>query len=110
MKWVRCFLICCLSLFVISCDKETAMQPREEVSLKPDKSYVYEKIQKPELAFSKDMKQMYLIAGEEVPYFIFRMRTSGKDSYMECRWGEDKKWVTKKTSWSDFVAKKLRQW
>ena len=61
MKWVRCFLICCLSLFVISCDKETAMQPREEVSLKPDKSYVYEKIQKPELAFSKDMKQMYLI-------------------------------------------------
>lgn len=78
MKWVRCFLICCLSLFVISCDKETAMQPREEVSLKPDKSYVYEKIQKPELAFSKDMKQMYLIAGEEVPYFIFRMRTSGK--------------------------------
>lgn len=71
MKWVRCFLICCLSLFVISCDKETAMQPREEVSLKPDKSYVYEKIQKPELAFSKDMKQMYLIAGEEVPYFIF---------------------------------------
>ena len=52
MKWVRCFLICCLSLFVISCDKETAMQPREEVSLKPDKSYEYEKIQKPELAFS----------------------------------------------------------
>lgn len=51
------------------------------------------------------MKQMYLIAGEEVPYFIFRMRTSGKDSYMECRWEGDKKWVTKKTSWSDFVAK-----
>lgn len=105
MKWVRCFLICCLSLFVISCDKETAMQPREEVSLKPDKSYVYEKIQKPELAFSKDMKQMYLIVNEEVPYYIFRMRTSGKESYMECRWEEDKKWVTKKTSWSDFVAK-----
>ena len=61
MKWVRCFLICCLSLFVISCDKETAVQPREEVSLKRDKSYEYEKIQKPELAFSKDMKQMYLI-------------------------------------------------
>ena len=105
MKWVRYFLICCLSLFVISCDKETAMQPREEVSLKPDKSYEYEKIQKPELAFSKDMKQMYLIVNEEVPYYIFRMRTSGKDSYMECRWEEDKKWVTKKTSWSDFVAK-----
>ena len=78
MKWVRYFLICCLSLFVISCDKETAMQPREEVSLKRDKSYEYEKIQKPDPAFSKDMKQMYLIAGEEVPYFIFRMRTSGK--------------------------------
>lgn len=105
MKWVRCFLICCLSLFVISCDKETAMQPREEVSLKPDKSYEYEKIQKPELAFSKDMKQMYLIVNEEVPYYIFRMQTSGKDSYMECRWEGDKKWVTKKTSWSDFVAK-----
>lgn len=37
MKWVRYFLICCLSLFVISCDKETAVQPREEVSLKRDK-------------------------------------------------------------------------
>lgn len=105
MKWVRCFLICCLSLFVISCDKEAAVQPREEVSLKRDKSYEYEKIQKPEPAFSNDMKQMYLIAGEEVPYFIFRMRTSGKDSYMECRWEEDKKWVTKKTAWNDFIAK-----
>ena len=70
MKWVRCFLICCLSLFVISCDKETAMQPREEVSLKPDKSYEYEKIQKPELAFSKDMKQMYLIVNELVDALI----------------------------------------
>ena len=38
MKWVRYFLICCLSLFVISCDKEAAVQPREEVSLKRDKS------------------------------------------------------------------------
>ena len=26
MKWVRYFLICCLSLFVISCDKEAAVQ------------------------------------------------------------------------------------
>lgn len=52
MKWVRYFLICCLSLFVISCDKEAAVQPREEVSLKRDKSYEYEKIQKPEPAFS----------------------------------------------------------
>ena len=78
MKWVRCFLICCLSLFVISCDKETAMQPREEVSLKPDKSYEYEKIQKPELAFSKDMKQMYLIVNEEVPYYIFACRLPEK--------------------------------
>ena len=71
MKWGRYFLICCLSLFVISCDKEAAVQPREEVSLKRDKSYEYEKIQKPELAFSKDMKQMYLIVNEEVPYYIF---------------------------------------
>lgn len=106
MKWVRYFLICCLSLFVISCDKEVAVQPREEVSLKRDKSYEYEKIQKPELAFSKDMKQMYLIVNEEVPYYIFRMRTSGKDSYMECQWeGGDKKWMTKKTAWNDFIAK-----
>ena len=105
MKWVRYFLICCLSLFVISCDKETAVQPREEVSLKRDKSYEYEKIQKPDPAFSKDMKQMYLIVNEEVPYYIFRMRTSGKDSYIECRWEGDKKWVTKKTAWSDFIAK-----
>ncbi len=63
------------------------------------------KYKKPDPAFSKDMKQMYLIAGEEVPYFIFRMQTSGKDSYMECRWEEDKKWVMKKTAWSDFIAK-----
>lgn len=53
MKWVRYFLICCLSLFVISCDKETAVQPREEVSLKRDKSYEYEKYKSRILHFQK---------------------------------------------------------
>lgn len=71
MKWVRCFLICCLSLFVISCDKETVVQSGDEVSLNQDKLCEYEKIQKPELAFSKDMKQMYLIVGEEVRISFF---------------------------------------
>ncbi len=107
MKFFKWVMLCFCCLLLVSCGEEAAknLEGRNPASGR-EEFQKYEMIKKPEYALSKNMKQMYIIRGQEQPYFIFRMNTSEGDQYISCKLANENKWFTEKAEWSDYIAKR----
>lgn len=106
MKFLRSFILCFICLLLVSCQKTTIKDnTKQERNSARNQTQSYEVIKKPEAALSKNMKQMFLVQGQERPYFIFRQDISGKEQYVKCELNIENKWDTEKAKWSDYIVK-----
>ena len=94
------------ALVFTACTKETAQNsPEKEANSEINHGTNYETISKPACALSEEMKQMFLIYGQDKPYFIFRLDTTNGESFVTCTLNSENKWDTQKAPWSDFITK-----
>lgn len=105
MKFLKWFMLCSSCLLLVSCGKEIARSPTGHTpDAGKEQTQNYEIIKKPEYALSKNMQQMFIVQGQELPYFIFRMSISGKEQYITCKLDSKNKWSTEKAEWSDYIV------
>lgn len=107
MKYLKWIALCLSCVLLVSCGEEAVRNPTGQKS-NVEKVQVqnYETIEKPEYALSKNMKQMFIVRGQELPYFIFRMNVSGTEQYITCKLDDESKWSTEKAEWSDYIVKR----
>lgn len=106
MKFLRSFILCFICLLLVSCQKTTIKDnTKQERNSERNQTQNYEVIKKPGAALSENMKQMFLVQGQERPYFIFRQDISGKEQYVKCELNIENKWDTEKAKWSDYIVK-----
>lgn len=105
MKFLKRFIFSISCLLLVSCGEEAARSPTaHNHDAGKEQNQNCEIIQKPEYALSKDMQQMFIVQGQELPYFIFRMCISGKEQYITCKLDSKNKWNTEKAEWSDYIV------
>lgn len=105
MKYFKWIALCLGCVLLVSCGKETAPDSTvQNPNHGKEQVQNYEIIEKPEYALSKNMMQMFIVRGQELPYFIFRMDVSGAEQYITCKLDNGNKWITEKAEWSDYIV------
>lgn len=109
MKYLKWVALCLSCMLLVSCGEEAAENPTGK-NPDFDRAQVQscETIEKPEYALSPNMKQMFIVRGQESPYFIFRMKGTGteQEQYITCKLDSENKWSTEKAEWSDYIVKR----